>query len=72
MENLNNHTVQTQKLWLHNEEDTPVTVLPEKTLNMKNLEAIKPRTLDVSRLNENGMGDIVNIYIWFVTNTGRE
>ena len=42
MEKMNNHTVPTQKLWVHNEDDTPVTVLPEKTLNMRNLEAIRP------------------------------
>lgn len=71
MGNLINRTVSTQQLWVHNEEYTSVTVLPENTLNIRNLEAIRPRPFHVSRANEKGVGGIVSMSVWSVTKTGR-
>ena len=47
MDNLDTHSYPLQQVWLLNEEYIPVTLLPDKILNMSNLGTIMPRLVDI-------------------------
>ena len=61
MENLDTYAAPLQQVWVLDKQVLSVIVLPYKTLNMRNLEVIITRPVDISILDAKGAGEIVKI-----------